>query len=92
MSTREPGSRSVSLASSTLDLAQHLAHDDLDVLVGDFHALTAVDGLNFLHQVVLHGLHAQNAQQIVGVDGAFDQLVAGLHVLAVLHLQAWRRS
>ena len=26
-----------------LDLAHHLAHDDLDVLIGDFDALRAVD-------------------------------------------------
>ncbi len=39
-----------------LDLAQHLTHDDLDVLVGDFDTLTAVDRLDFLDEVVLYGL------------------------------------
>lgn len=39
--------------------------DDLDVLVADADALEAVNHQNFLEQVFLNGLHAENAQQIV---------------------------
>ena len=41
-----------------LDLAQHLPHDDFDVLVVDLHALQAVHILNFAHQVIRQRLHA----------------------------------
>ena len=50
------------------NLAQHLTDDDLDVLVADADALEAVNHQNFLEQVFLNGLHAENAQQIVRVD------------------------
>ena len=39
-----------------LHLAQHLADDDLDVLVVDFHALEAVNFLHFVDQVLLERL------------------------------------
>ena len=40
------------------DLAQHLPHDDFDVLVVDFHALQAVHVLDFPYQVVRQRLDA----------------------------------
>jgi hypothetical protein len=40
------------------DLAEHLADDDLQVLVVDRLSLGSVDVLHFLHDVVLHGVHA----------------------------------
>ena len=75
-----------------LDLAQHLADDNLNVLVRDFYALTAVGGLDFLDDVVLNCLHAQNAQQIVRVDRAFDHLVAGGNVYRRLRRAVWSHS
>ena len=41
-----------------LDLAEHLADDDLDVLIGDRHALQAVDDLHFAKQIALDALDA----------------------------------
>ena len=40
---------------------QHLAHDDLDVLVVDGHALQAVDLLHLVHQVALQLAVAEDA-------------------------------
>ena len=59
------------------DLAQHLGDDDLDVLVVDFHALAAVDVLDFAHQVLLHGLFAGDAQDVVRHQRPVDQGLAG---------------
>src|SRR5690606_25486646 len=70
-----------------LELAQHLADDDLDVLVVDVHALRAIHFLHFLHDVRLHAVDALDPQNVVGVDGAFRQAVAGLHLRAVPHLE-----
>ena len=40
-------------------LAQHLANDDLDVLVVDGHTLGPVDLLHLVHQVELDGVAAR---------------------------------
>ena len=48
-----PGSRSVEPFESTAHLLQHLAHDQLDVLVVDVDALGAVDLLHLGDQVLL---------------------------------------
>ena len=58
------------------DLLQHLAHDDLDVLVVDAHALQAVDLLDLVDQVLLHRLDALDAQDVVRVDRALGEAVA----------------
>ena len=70
------------------NLAQHLADNDFDVLVAHANALQAVDGENFLQQVFLDGLHAEDTEQVMGIDGAFSQLIAGLHMIAYADLQA----
>ena len=59
-------------------------HDDLDVLVVDIHALGAVHGVHFLHDVHLCGARAEDAQDLLRVDGAFDELGAGFDMVAVL--------
>ena len=71
-----------------LDLhrAHHLAHDHLDVLVVDRHALRPVDLLDLVGQVALQLLLAQHLQHVVRVDRAVDQGIAGAHPLAVLHV------
>ena len=71
--------------------SQHLAHDDLDVLVVDAHALQAVDLLNFVDQVLLDLVGAHDGEDVVGANRAFRELfarvdeIAGVdqHVLAV---------
>ena len=49
------------------DLAQHLPHDDLDMLVVDLHALQPVDLLNLVDQVVRQLGHALQSQDVVGI-------------------------
>ena len=48
-------------------LAQHLANDDLDVLVVDVHTLRAVDPLDLVDQVTLHRVAALDAQDLLRV-------------------------
>ena len=69
-----------------LDLhpAHHLPDDDLDVLVVDVHALQTVDLLDLVHQVPLQLLLAAHPQDVVGVDGAVHEGLAGLDPLALL--------
>ena len=72
-------------------LAQHLADDALDVLVVDGHALQAVDLLHLAEQELLHRLLALDAQNVVRVDRAVGERVAGLDLLAVAHDQVARQ-
>ena len=65
-------------------LAQHLAHDDLDVLVVDRHALAAVDLLDFLDQVALDGVLATRVEIFLRVDRSVRDRVTGPDLLAVL--------
>ncbi len=66
--------------------AQHLAHDDLDVLVVDADALQAVNLLDFVHEPSRELLLALHAQDVVRVRGTVLQRVAGADVVARLHL------
>ena len=61
-------------------LAQHLAHDDFDVLVVDRHALQPINFLHFVDQMLLQFLRAADVENFVRVDRAFGQLLALLHV------------
>ena len=70
------------------DPAQHLPHDDLDVLVVDRHALRAVDRLDLVDEVLLGLADTEDAQDLLGVRRADDQLVADLDVVAVGDPQA----
>ena len=74
------------MSPDVLDLhpAHHLPGDDLDVLVVDVDALQAVDLLDLVHQVPLQLLLAPHAQDVVGVDGAVHERLAGLHPLPFL--------
>src|SRR5271168_4125711 len=66
------------------DPAHHLPRNGFDVLVVDVHALEAVNLLNGVHQVRLRELFAQHGQQVVQVERAVDQSLAGLDVVAFL--------
>ena len=57
--------------------AQHLTHDDLDVLVVDGDALQAVDLLDFVHEPGRELLLALHAQDVVRVRGPVLQRLAG---------------
>src|SRR3569833_3551145 len=67
------------------DFAQHLANDDLDVLVVDLHALQTVDVLHLVDDVVRERLDAQQTQDVVGVRRAVDDDLAALDVLTLEH-------
>src|SRR5690625_3638964 len=67
---------------------QHLAHDDLDVLVVDVHALGAVDLLHLIDQVLLHRTRAEDTQHLLRVDGAGHELLTDCHVVPIGHQQA----
>ena len=69
------------------DLAEHLADDDLDVLVVDRDALAPVDLLDFLDQVALDGVLAPGVEVLLRVDRAVRDRVTGADLLAVLDLE-----
>ena len=64
---------------------EHLAHDDLDVLVVDGHALQAVDLLHLVHEIALQLAVAEDGQVVVRVRGAVHQRLARLHPIALVH-------
>ena len=66
--------------------AQHLPHDDLDVLVVDGDALQAVNLLDFVHEPSRELLLALHAKDVVRVRGAVLQRLAGADAVARLHL------
>ena len=70
------------------DPAQHLPHDDLDVLVVDRHALAAVHLLDLVHQVLLGLADTEDAQHLLRVGRALGQLLADLDVVALADEQA----
>ena len=76
----------MSPTSSILHPAQHLPHNHFNVLVADGHALQPVDLLNFVHQVSLQRLLAQHVQNVVRVQRAIHQRIAGAQPLAFLHV------
>ena len=71
-------------------LAQHLAHDDLDVLVVDGHALAAVHALDLLDEVALHGVPAAGLEVLLRVDRTVGDLVAGPDPAGRPGPSAWR--
>ena len=64
------------------DFAHHLAHDDFYVLIVDVNALRTVYRLYFVEDIVLHALHALDAQDILRVDRAAVELRAGFDFVA----------
>ena len=66
--------------------AHHLANDDFDVLVADVHALQAVDFLDFVHQVSLQLFLTQHGKNVVRVERAIHQRLAGANALAFLNV------
>ncbi len=66
------------------DPAEHLPDDGLDVLVGDGDALEAVDLLDFVDEIHLHGAFAEDLEDVVRAAGTVDQGIAGAQALAFL--------
>ena len=68
------------------DAPQHLADDDLDVLVVDGDALQAVDLLDLVDEVRRQLLLALDAKDVVRVRRPVHQRLARAHAVARLHL------
>src|SRR5581483_9902809 len=64
----------------------HLADDHLTVLVADVHALEPVDFLDFVHQVSLQLLLAENGENVVRVQRTIHQRLASPYAFAFLHV------
>ena len=62
--------------------------DELDMLVVNADTLGVIDAEHLAEQVFLHSLDAHDSQQVVRVDGALDELITGIDVLALFHPQA----
>ncbi len=60
------------------DFLQHLAHNNFDMLIVDFHTLQTVYTLYLVQHVILYSSHALNLQNIVGVNASFGQHIARL--------------
>ena len=56
------------------------------MLIADGHALQTVDFLDFVHQVRLQFLLAQHVENVVRVQRAIHQRIAGAQTLAFLHV------
>src|SRR5574340_766916 len=66
------------------DTAQHLAHDDFDMLVVDLHTLQPVDVLHLVGDVARQRLDPLQAQDVVRIDRAIDDHLALLDDLTVV--------
>src|SRR5258706_2094859 len=66
-------------------LLEHLADDDLDVLVVDLHALQAIDLLDLVDEIDGKLLHALDAQDVMRRRMALDDEVALFHIIALTH-------
>src|SRR5579885_450513 len=64
---------------------QHLAHDDLDMLVIDAHALQPVDLLDLIDQILGQRLFAEDRQDIVRVRRTFHQRFTRADKVALVH-------
>ena len=70
---------------------QHPGDDDLNVLVVDLNALTAIDLLNLVTKVLLNSLFAGDTQNIVRHQWTVDQLLTGRHGVARVNEESFSR-
>src|SRR5699024_1744251 len=70
------------------NLLEHLTNDDLDMLIVDINTLQTIYTLYLPHHVILNGTDTFNLQDIMRIDGTFGQLIAGLQMSAVKHLDS----
>jgi hypothetical protein len=85
LSTCSPLRSVVSPLSRISHFLEHLAHDHLDVLVVDLHALQAIDVLHLVDQVVGQRLDAHDPQDVMRGGVAVHDVVAALDEIALLH-------
>ena len=62
------------------DLLQHLAYDNLDMLIVDFYTLQTIYSLYFTQHVILDRTDSLDLQQIVRVNATFGQFITGLQI------------
>src|SRR5699024_2710263 len=67
---------------------QHLAHDNLDMLIIDINTLATVYTLYLAEHVVLCGTQSLDLQDIMRIHATFCKLVSGLQDIAILDLDA----
>ena len=67
------------------DLAHHLAYDNLEVLVVDFHTLHTVNVLYFVHDIFLNSCRAHDIEDIGGRDSAVGEGSACTDDIVLLH-------
>src|SRR6478736_8772630 len=67
------------------DLAEHLADDDLDVLVVDRHALETIDFLHLADEELVERGRPEDLEDLVRIGGAFGQVLALVDDVAGLH-------
>jgi len=65
--------------------AQHLAHDDFDVLVVDLHTLQPIYLLNFIDEVLLQILRSADFENFMRNDGTLSKLLTLLYEIALEH-------
>ena len=68
------------------DLLQHLANDNLDMLIVDFYTLQTVNSLYLADHVILNGTYTFDLQDIMRVDRTLGQLVSGFQNCSVCDL------
>ena len=73
-----------------IDLLQHLAHDHLDVLVVDQHALQPVDLLDLVDEIGRQLLDALDGENVVRGGIAVDDILALLDDVAILQMDVLR--
>ena len=70
-----------------LHFAQHLADDDLNVLVGNINALGAVRILHFGKHIRLHALYALDLEDVIRIHGTVRQHIASFDYVAIFYAQ-----
>jgi hypothetical protein len=68
-----------------LHATQHLANDDLDVLVVDLHTLQTVDVLHFVDDVARELFDAQQTQDVLRIGRTVDDGLTLVDHLAFVH-------
>ena len=70
-----------------LHFAQHLADNDLNVLVGNINTLGAVRILHFGQHICLHALHALDLEDVIRIHGTVRQHIASFDYVAIFYAQ-----
>ena len=75
------------VGAGNTNLTQHLADDQLDVLVVYVHSLGPIDLLYLFHQVALAGLYTLYLTDLLGIERSLRERGTGRYVLPFLDRQ-----